>query len=55
LANYKWVLGGDKLNLKLGHWKTDWSEAVTLVPILTQFKKQGLLMRDYFHDAFELG
>jgi hypothetical protein len=55
-ANYKWVLGGDKLNLKLGHWKTDWSEGGNFGTYIdAALKNRGLLARDYAHDAFELG
>ena len=56
-ANYKWKLGeNDMLNLKIGHWKTDWSQSThfgTYVDgVLT---KRGLWMRDYSHNALELG
>jgi hypothetical protein len=32
-GNYKWKLGDNKINLKMGHWKTDWSVSVTSVPM----------------------
>ena len=56
-ANYKWNLGeNDMLNLKIGRWKTDWSQSThfgTYVDgVLT---KRGLWMRDYSHNAVELG
>ena len=56
-ANYKWKLGeNDVMNLKIGHWKTDWSQSThfgTYVDaVLT---KRGLWMRDYSHNAIELG
>ena len=44
------------MNLKIGHWKTDWSQSThfgTYVDaVLT---KRGLWMRDYSHNAIELG
>lgn len=55
-ANYKWVLGDHKLNLKLGHWKTDWSEGGNFGTYIDpSIKNRGFLVRDYSHDAFELG
>src|SRR5574344_967724 len=55
-GNYKWNFGETRLNLKLGHWKTDWSRAGNFgtyidVPLATR----GFLMRFYSHDAFEAG
>ncbi|MCK9182250.1 MAG: hypothetical protein M0P13_05155 [Fibrobacteraceae bacterium] len=55
-GNYKWDLGMNKLNLKLGHWKTDWSQAGNFGTYVDPaLSRRGMLMRDYSHDAFELG
>lgn len=55
-GNYKWALGDDKLNLKLGHWKTDWSRAGNFGTYVdAKLGTRGFLARDYSHDAFELG
>ena len=55
-GNYKWSLGENKINLKLGHWKTDWSEAGNFGTYLDpMLGTRGFLMRDYSHDAFEAG
>ena len=56
-ANYKWNLGEkDKLNLKIGRWKTDWSQSTHFGTYLDKdLTKRGLWMRDYSHNAFELG
>ena len=55
-ANYKWVLEDHKLNLKLGHWKTDWSESGNFGTYIDPaLKNRGFLARDYAHDGFELG
>ena len=56
-ANYKWDLGAnDKLNLKIGHWKTDWSQSTHLGTYIdAPLTKRGLWMRDYSHNALELG
>lgn len=55
-GNYKWDLGNHKLNLKLGHWKTDWSESTNFGTYIDKsLKTRGSYMRDYAHDAFELG
>ncbi|WP_407456373.1 hypothetical protein [Fibrobacter sp.] len=53
-GNYKWATSG--LNLKLGHWKTDTEGAGNFGGYLDQnLSKRGFLVRDYAHDAFELG
>lgn len=56
-ANYKWDLGAnDKLNLKIGHWKTDWSQSTHFGTYIdAPLTKRGLWMRDYSHNALELG
>ena len=56
-ANYKWKLGeNDMLNLKLGHWKTDWSQSTHFGTYVDKdLTKRGLWMRDYSHNAIELG
>lgn len=56
-ANYKWNLGEkDKLNLKAGRWKTDWSQSTHFGTYLDKdLTKRGLWMRDYSHNAIELG
>lgn len=55
-ADYKWDLGANKVNLKLGHWKTDWSQSGNFGTYIDpNLKTRGFLMRDYSHDAFELG
>ncbi|MCQ2124816.1 MAG: hypothetical protein MJZ25_11580 [Fibrobacter sp.] len=55
-ANYKWNLGEDKLNLKIGHWKTDWSQSTHFGTYIdAPLTKRGLWMRDYSHNALELG
>jgi hypothetical protein len=56
-ANYKWNLGDkDKLNLKVGRWKTDWSQSTHFGTYLDKdLTKRGLWMRDYSHNAIELG
>ena len=52
----RWKLGENKINLKLGHWKTDWSEAGNFGTYLDpMLGTRGFLMRDYSHDAFEAG
>ena len=56
-VNYKWKLGeNDLLNVKIGRWKTDWSQSThfgTYVDgVLT---RRGLWMRDYSHNAVEVG
>ena len=55
-ADYKWDLGANKLDLKLGHWKTDWSQSGNFGTYIDpNLKTRGFLMRDYSHDAFEAG
>lgn len=55
-VNYKWNLGSDLLNLKLGHWKTDWSQSTNFGTYVDKdLTKRGLWMRDYSHNAVELG
>ena len=56
-ANYKWKLGeNDMLNLKLGRWKTDWSQSTHFGTYVDkELTKRGLWMRDYSHNAVELG
>lgn len=56
-ANYKWKLGeNDNLNLKIGHWKTDWSQSTHFGTYIdAPLNKRGLWLRDYAHNAIELG
>ena len=56
-VNYKWSLGeNDMLNLKLGRWKTDWSQSTHFGTYVDkELTKRGLWMRDYSHNAVELG
>ena len=56
-VNYKWVLGeNDKMNLKIGRWKTDWSQSTHYGTYVDKdLTKRGLWMRDYSHNALELG
>lgn len=55
-ANYKYRLGDHALNLKLGHWKTDWSNSGNFGTYIDPaLNRRGMMMRDYSHDAFELG
>ncbi|MCQ2106171.1 MAG: hypothetical protein MJZ26_10305 [Fibrobacter sp.] len=56
-ANYKWNLGSNNmLNLKLGRWKTDWSQSTNFGTYIDKdLTKRGLWMRDYSHNAVELG
>ena len=55
-ANYKYRLGDHALNLKLGHWKTDWSNSGNFGTYVDPaLNRRGMMMRDYSHDAFELG
>ncbi|NLO24049.1 MAG: hypothetical protein GX116_06965 [Fibrobacter sp.] len=55
-ANYKWNLHGQKINFKLGHWKTDWSESANFGTYVdADLKKRGFWLRDYTHDAMEIG
>ncbi len=55
-VNYKWVLGADMVNLKIGRWKTDWSQSTNFGTYIDKdLTKRGLWMRDYSHNAVELG
>lgn len=56
-ANYKWNPGAnDMLNLKIGRWKTDWSQSTNFGTYIDKdLTKRGLWMRDYSHNAVELG
>lgn len=56
-ANYKWKLGeNDNLNLKIGHWKTDWSQSTHFGTYIDKgLNSRGLWLRDYAHNAIELG
>ncbi len=58
-VNYKWNVGeNDKLNLKIGRWKTDWTSSQSThfgTYIDGPLNKRGLWMRDYSHNAIELG
>lgn len=56
-VNYKWKLGEtDKMNLKIGRWKTDWSQGSNFGTYIDKdLTKRGLMMRDYSHNALELG
>ena len=56
-VNYKWVLGAnDKMNLKIGRWKTDWSQSTHYGTYVDKdLTVRGLWMRDYSHNALELG
>lgn len=55
-ANYKYSLGANRFNLKLGHWKTDWSQATNFGTYIDKsLSSRGFMMRDYSHDAFEFG
>lgn len=55
-VNYKWALGSDLVNLKIGRWKTDWSQSTNFGTYIDKdLTKRGLWMRDYSHNAVELG
>lgn len=56
-VNYKWNLNdNNKMNLKIGRWKTDWSQSTHFGTYLDKdLTKRGLWMRDYSHNALELG
>jgi hypothetical protein len=56
-ANYKWgVTENDQVNLKVGRWKTDWSQSTHYGTYVDKdLTKRGLWMRDYSHNALELG
>ena len=55
-GNYKYNLGNHKFNLKLGHWKTDWSQSSNFGTYVDEnVSVRGFMLRDISHDAFELG
>ena len=56
-VNYKWSLNeNNKMNLKIGHWKTDWSQSTHFGTYIDKdLTARGLWMRDYAHNAIELG
>ena len=55
-ANYKWKFDTYKLNLKIGHWKTDWSQSTHFGTYIDKdLTARGLWMRDYSHNAVEFG
>ena len=55
-ANYKWNFETFKLNLKVGHWKTDWSQSTHFGTYIDKdLTARGLWMRDYSHNALEFG
>ena len=55
-ANYKWNFETYKLNLKIGHWKTDWSQSTHFGTYIDKdLSARGLWMRDYSHNAIEFG
>ena len=56
-VNYKWNVSDiDLVNLKIGRWKTDWSQSTNFGTYVDKdLTKRGLWMRDYSHNALELG
>ena len=56
-VNYKWNLNDqNQLNLKIGRWKTDWSQSTNFGTYVDKdLTKRGLWMRDYSHNAVEMG
>lgn len=56
-VNYKWNVSDiDMINLKIGRWKTDWSQSTNFGTYIDKdLTKRGLWMRDYSHNAVELG
>lgn len=56
-VNYKWNPSeSDLINLKIGRWKTDWSQSTNFGTYIDKdLTKRGLWMRDYSHNAVELG
>ena len=55
-ANYKWTNGDHNINLKIGHWKTDWSQSTHFGTYIDRdLAARGLWMRDYAHNAIEAG
>ena len=55
--NYKWTLNdNNRMNLKIGRWKTDWSQSTNFGTYVDKdLTKRGLWMRDYSHNAVEVG
>lgn len=55
-ANYKWNTDLGKLNLKLGHWKNNWSESSFFGTYLDKnLTSRGLESRDQAVNGIELG
>lgn len=56
-GNYKWKLNeNNKLNLKFGHWKTNWSESSFFGTYIdVPLTSRGLESSDKAHNALELG
>lgn len=55
-ANYKWAYNDHAFNLKIGHWKTDWSQSTHFGTYIDKdLTARGLWMRDYSHNAIEFG
>ena len=55
-ANYKWAYNDHAFNIKVGHWKTDWSQSTHFGTYIDKdLTARGLWMRDYSHNAIELG
>ena len=56
-VNYKWSISeNNKMNLKIGRWKTDWSQSTHFGTYVDKdLTVRGLWMRDYSHNALELG
>lgn len=55
-ANYKWTYNSHTFNLKVGHWKTDWSQSTHFGTYIDKdLTARGLWMRDYAHNALEFG
>lgn len=56
-VNYKLAFcTQDQINLKIGRWKTDWSQSTNFGTYIDKsLTSRGLWMRDYSHNALELG
>ena len=55
-ANYKWAYNNHAFNIKIGHWKTDWSQSTHFGTYIDKdLTARGLWMRDYSHNAIEFG
>lgn len=56
-VNYKWhPSANDQINLKIGRWKTDWSQSTHFGTYIDKdLTKHGLWQRDYSHNALEVG